>query len=363
MARKIFLGIGCGPIQTGIFISGAHKAGFEKIIIAEVNPVLVEKIRQAGSITINISTNEGVKKAVFDRVEIYNPFVEEDLEVLKKYAAEADVLNTALPGTKFYPSSAKWLKEAFARNPEKTHYFYTSENSTTAADDLHKAMGDDFPKTYYLDTVIGKMSKIFKNSENDYPVLAPGLEMGHLVEEFNEIYSSDAPGLEEAAPAGVYAKADLGPFEEAKLYGHNASHFVLGLALSMRGCGYMSEGTMYPEVMKEVRDCLIHECGQALCKKYAGFDPYFEMGNFTVWADELIQRMVSSYLTDSVERIIRDLDRKLGYADRSIGAIRLCLSQGVEPTILIRYARFAASRWAFQKLSEDWPDKQLLKKF
>ena len=31
---KTFLGIGLGPIQTGIFVSGASKGNFDRIVVA-----------------------------------------------------------------------------------------------------------------------------------------------------------------------------------------------------------------------------------------------------------------------------------------------------------------------------------------
>ena len=44
-----FLGIGLGPIQTGIFLAGAAKGGFDRIVIAEVNDALKNAVNAAGS--------------------------------------------------------------------------------------------------------------------------------------------------------------------------------------------------------------------------------------------------------------------------------------------------------------------------
>ncbi len=359
MSEKIFLGIGCGPIQTGIFVAGASKGNFDKIVIAEVNPVMVEAIRKAGSITVNTSNAKGIVTNTYDKVEIYNPSVAEDLEILKDYASKAIAINTALPATKFYQFCVPWLKEGFKRTPDAQRYVYTSENSTTAADDFKNTMAEDFPNTYYLDTVIGKMSKIFKIAENpELPPLAPGLDAGHLVEEFCTIYTTNAPGIENVGIVGLYPKKDIYPFEEAKLYGHNASHFALGMMAKARKCTYMSEVAAFPEAMQEVKDLLINECGAALCKKFAGVDDYFKVEVFNAWAEELIERMVSPNLADSVDRIIRDLDRKLSWNDRSIGAIRMCLSQGVYPELLIKNAKNAAAMYAFAQLGEAYPEDE-----
>ena len=68
-----------------IFVAGASKGNFEKIVIAEVNPAMVEAIRKAGSITVNTSNASGIVTDTYDKVEIYNPSVAEDLEILYTY--------------------------------------------------------------------------------------------------------------------------------------------------------------------------------------------------------------------------------------------------------------------------------------
>jgi len=354
---KLFLGIGCGPIQTGIFVAGAHQKGFERIVLAEVNPQLVVTIGQAGSITVNTANISGIRAESYDRVEIYNPQTADGLARLTDCAREADVINTALPGTRFYPQCAAWLRRGFEQAPDKVRYLYTSENSTTAALELEAAVGHDF-NHYYLDTVIGKMSKVFDGCKCDLAPLAPGAGVGHLVEEFNTIYSTAAPGLAEFAPAGLYQKTELHPFEEAKLYGHNAVHCVLGLALKQAGAQSMSEAVKYPEILAEVTICLKAECGRALCQKYAGVDDYFKPESFNRWADELVGRMVSPNLSDSVERVIRDMERKLGFDDRLAGALRLVLSQGIKPEILLKYTRLALQNCDGANVVKNWPPEK-----
>ena len=50
---RTFLGIGAGPIQTGIFVSGASRGGFSRIVLADVDEALVDAVRLAGSLTVN----------------------------------------------------------------------------------------------------------------------------------------------------------------------------------------------------------------------------------------------------------------------------------------------------------------------
>ncbi len=356
---KTFIGIGAGPIQTGIYVAGAAEGGFDRLVLAEVEPTLVAALKQHHSITVNTAEVDRITTRTYEHIEVYNPNDPNDLPQLIEIAKDALAFNTALPATKFYKFCAPWMKEAFAKNPSGKRYVYTSENSTTAADDLRAAMGVEFPYTYYLDTVIGKMSKVFAAGESDLPTLTPGFAKGHLVEAFNTIYTSSAPGIEEVGVKNLYAKADLVPFEEAKLYGHNANHLLLALLAAERGCTSMSEAAKYPEIVDYTLQALIQESGAALCKKYAGVDEYFETANWSAWAQELVRRMISPLLSDAIARVARDLTRKLGWEDRIVGAARLCQTQGVDCPRLRHGIDIALRFNAIDALLEgDWKDRE-----
>ncbi len=344
MKEKIFLGIGAGPIQTGIFASGASNSGFDRIVLADVDKELVDAIKLSHSITVNTAEYDEIIENTYSNIEIYNSNVPEDLEELKRVASHAKVICTALPATSFYKFLTPWLKSAFETAPDFQRFVYAAENSTTAAEELKEAIGD-FSSTYYLDTVIGKMSKVFDTSETSLTPLTPSMTRGHLVEAFNTIYTETAPGIEEIEFQGLYPKKNLKPFEYAKLYGHNAAHFLMAMLASEQGCTNMDQVQNLPDVMKTVTFALKNECGAALCEKFRGDDELFTKHGFDQYANELIHRMTSKTLSDSVDRVIRDLDRKLGWEDRVIGTIRLCLAQGIKPEILIKGALIASKRY------------------
>ncbi|MGL4943929.1 MAG: hypothetical protein ACRC46_12160 [Thermoguttaceae bacterium] len=334
-----FLGIGAGPIQTGIFVAGAAAMRCERIVLVDVDESLVDAIQRSGSVTVNTSGAESVTATTFNNVVALHP--ERDHDAVVEAASYATYLATALPATRFYANVAPWLREAFFRVPQKIRYVYTAENSTTAAHELAELVGD-FPNTFYLDTVIGKMSQVFETSSSSLPPLVAGYARGHLVEEFHTIYSSHAPGIETNGLAGLTPKRDLRPFEEAKLYGHNATHLVLGVWANQRGCRVMSDIAAFPDLVARAEEVLINECGRALCKRFAGADDFFRPATFAAWGRELVARMISPTLSDSVERVLRDIDRKLAPNDRLLGAIRLCVAEGVAPTLLVNAARDAS---------------------
>lgn len=341
---KTFLGIGLGPIQTSIFLEGAFRGGFDRLVIADVDAALIQAIRgNSGTIQINIASNTAVTAATISGVEIYNPLVPDDLKKLVEAAAQADEVATALPSIAFFKHLG-WMRAGFEQQPRRRRFVYAAENHNHAAEELEKSVGT-FPQTYYLNTVIGKMSCIFPAEEcarRGIPPLTPAADRGHLVETFNRILIQACDGVAERSVKGLYDKPDLLPFEEAKLYGHNAVHFWLGIHAQRKGIQFMHEVAGDAELLARARKAFVKESGAALCKKWAGADDLFTSQGFGIYSGDLLVRMINPFLTDRVDRVCRDLERKLSWDDRVIGTMRLVLKQEISPVIFSGGAALAA---------------------
>ena len=138
-------------------------------------------------------------------------------------------------------------------------------------------------------------------------------------------------------------KDDLLPFEEAKLYGHNATHAVLGYLGAMLGVARVADLQEQPGMLPFARRAFIEESGAALIRKHAGVDPLFTPEGYQEFADDLLVRMTNPFLVDLIERVTRDTERKLGWNDRLAGTMRVALEQGIAPQ---RYALGAAAALA-----------------
>ncbi len=127
-------------------------------------------------------------------------------------------------------------------------------------------------------------------------------------------------------------KDQLLPFEEAKLFGHNAIHALMAYLAAFKGYSKMSRLRDDSQIMQIARDAFINESGAALRKKYSSIDDeLFTEDGFRHYAEDLLERMTNPYLEDTVERAGRDPIRKLGVNDRIFGAMALCLDQGIKP--------------------------------
>jgi mannitol-1-phosphate/altronate dehydrogenase len=257
MAGHVFTGFGFGPIQGGLFAKEAFQSGnFTRIAIAEIDAELVDAVRaNNGSYYVNIAKDDGIETIQIDNAELLNPNVAADRRILLEALTRSMEIVTCLPSVSLYEAGgadsvvsliAEGLKNSIAR----ATIIYTAENNNHAAEILEKAVREKNPalveeKVQFLNTVIGKMSRVVTNpaeiSKLKLRTIAPGINRAFLVEQFNRILVSRTriagfkPGIEI-----FIEKDDLLPFEEAKLYGHNAIHSLLGFIGAVKGIKSMT---------------------------------------------------------------------------------------------------------------------------
>ncbi|WP_298982505.1 hypothetical protein [Caldilinea sp.] len=360
-----FVGFGFGPIQAGLFLTEAFASGnFERLVVAEVLPDVVAAVRRAGSFTVNIGHADHISALSVAPVEMYNPADPADRRRLVEAVAVAGEMATALPSVAHYAtdgeaSVASILAEGLLRKVEidaPPAVVYAAENHTRAAELLAEAVTAALPagrrdaalrRAQFLNTIIGKMSGAPEETEDLRPI-APGLQRAFLVEAFNRIYISqiqrppDDP-LWSSFRRGIEVfieKPDLAPFAEAKLYCHNAGHALAAYLAHALGFRRMDELRSRPDVLEFVRSAMLEESGAPLCARFTGVDPLFTPEGMRAYVNDLITRMLNPFVRDAVARVGRDPERKLGWDDRLIGAMRRALAADVIPR---RYALGAAA--------------------
>jgi len=362
---RTFLGFGFGAIQSGLFLYEAfHSGEFRRLVVVEVIPEMVNAVRREGGyFWVNIAHYDRIETFCIGPVEIYNPNIETDRLKTLAAIAEAEEIATAVPSVAFYVSNKpgsihRLLADGLCRKvecEEARAIVYAAENHNHAAEMLEHAVMNLIPqerqsgvrsKARFLNTVIGKMSQVVADplevrSRSLTPIM-PSLQRAFLVEVFNRILVTKIQ-FPESFKRGIYVfqeKDDLLPFEEAKLYGHNATHALLGYMGAMLGTQNIADLKKTPGMMSFARAAFIEESGATLIRKHAGVDALFTPEGYRDFADDLLERMTNPFLVDTIERVTRDTERKLGWSDRLIGTIRMALQQGITPR---RYALGAAA--------------------
>jgi mannitol-1-phosphate 5-dehydrogenase len=387
---RSYVGFGFGAIQAGLFLYEAYRSGnFGRLVVAEVLPDVVQGLRWAGgTYTLNIAYLERVESVPVGPIEIYDPASAPDRERLVDALSRAQEIGTAIPRVTLYqtegPGSLHRLLAEGLRRKAAGHgpaaVVYTAENHNHAAEILETAVLDDVPhaergaalaRVQFLNTVIGKMSGVISDPEtireHGLATITAKDHRAFLVEAFNRILISrlEARAVEGEPPfhRGIEVfeeKQDLLPFEEAKLYGHNATHALAAYMGGLAGAQRIADLNTMPGALAFLRAAFLEESGEALVRKHAGVDPLFTREGFAHYAGDLLARMTNPYLLDTVERVGRDPARKLGWNDRLVGTMRVALDWGVEPR---RYACGAAAALAALDrsiLEQAYPARALL---
>jgi mannitol-1-phosphate 5-dehydrogenase len=374
--NKTFVGIGFGPIQAGLFLYEAFYSGnFKRLVVAEVVPEIVAAVRHGGGkCWVNVATANGVEQRPVSGVEIFNPADPAGRRSLVAALSEADEIATALPSVSFFTAGgeksvaallAEGLRARLAGGSPGRCIVYAAENHNHAAEilwqTLEPLLGEWKEKAHdcvqCLNTVIGKMSGVVGDEaqirEQNLKRIAGEAGRCFLVEEFNRILISKIKWPDFKRGITVFEeKDDLLPFEEAKLYGHNATHALLGYLARRKKYRFMSDTAGDKRLLDLAGEAFIEESGKALCRKYSGLDRLFTPEGYADYAADLLKRMLNPHLRDMIERVVRDPRRKLGWDDRLIGTMRLALGQGINPA---RYA--LGARAALEMLAETEPEK------
>jgi len=351
IGKKTYLGFGLGAVQSGLMLYEAFKSdNFKRFVILEINRDIVTAVKDWGNrIAVNTATQNGIYKTIITDIEIYDPNDPGDRESISSAIYQADEMATALPSVDFYDRGKNSVARLLAENinPDLPRIIYTAENNNYAAEILrerleHYADANTLRQFQTINTVIGKMGGVIFDegtvAELNLDWMTPHSKAAILVEEFHDIIISKIELTNFKRGIEVFQeKDDLLPFEEAKLFGHNAVHSALGFFASLSGYTFMSEIRNDPHLFQYGVEAFRNESGAFLLKKYKNVDdPLFTEEGFHHYGTDLLERMTNPYLRDEVQRICRDPVRKLGYDDRFFGTIREAINQGVSPRIFAK---------------------------
>ena len=353
---RTYVGFGFGAIQAGLFLQEAfHSRAFSRLVVAEIDPKIVGSLRAGGNhFMLNIAHSDRIESVRIGPVEVCNPNDERDRKLLIAAVAAASEIGTAIPSVGGYDRGGEGsIRQVLADGLRMKAVgsgpaciVYAAENHNQAAEILKAQVQEAVPpdldddvsrNVCFLNTVIGKMSGLItapmEMRELNLSPVTPGEVKAFLVEAFNRILISRIPpNFGTRFQRGIRTfveKDDLLPFEEAKLYGHNATHALAGYIGAMLGAERISDLSSRPDILPFLADAFIRESGAALIRKYNGIDPLFTPEGYRRYAEDLLERMFNPFLNDRIERVIRDTPRKLGWDDRLIGTMRLAVNQGI----------------------------------
>ena len=319
---------GAGNIGRAFVGQLFARAGWE-VVFVEVDPVLIEALNHARRYIVEIR-DEPPGQIPVENVRAVDA---RERALAAEEVATADMAATAV-GPHALDSVYPLLAGGLVRRRELRGGpldILICENLRSAADVFRENLGRQLPEHFdiecdvgLVETSIGKMVPLVSDAERARDPLTV------YAEAFNTLIV-DGRAFKRPVPEvpGLDAKDNIAAYVDRKSFIHNLGH----AAAAYVGFAGQPERIYLWEVMDDPRveavaRCAMWESGKALIAEYPD---EFDHANQGEHIEDLLRRFRNRRLGDTVYRVGRDLFRKLGPADRVMGALRLQMKHGVEP--------------------------------
>lgn len=318
---------GAGNIGRGFIGQLFSQSGYEVVFI-DVNSQVVDKLNSDKCYPIKFVSDKGSHEVIIENVRAINGL---DIESVAKEISEADVMATAI-GVNVLPRIAapvaKGLKKRWENKNMDPLNIIICENLLDAnhflkklvkegLDDEEKGLVDDL--VGFVEASIGRM----------VPVMTTAMQEGNIlqicVEEYGEL-PVDMDGFKGEIPQ-IKNMIPFSPFEyyiQRKLFIHNMGHAITAYLGQIKGYRYIWEA-INDESIRNISRAAMMESALAL-----SIEHNIELQTVQAHVEDLISRFGNRQLGDTIERVGRDLTRKLATNDRLIGALNLCIKHNID---------------------------------
>ncbi|NMC83330.1 MAG: mannitol dehydrogenase [Armatimonadetes bacterium] len=321
---------GAGNIGRGFLGQLFHESGYVTVFVDVLEP-LVEALNARGEYPVRIVDRQTKTLTVRNVRALHS----NDLDAVATELAAADIAATAVGGP-VLPHIAPALASGIARrfvNPRALPLnIIVCENLIHAGPHLRALVqryldpslhGLLEERVGFVEASIGRM----------VPVMTPEVRAEDPLLIEVEAYCElpvDADGFRGPVPdiAHLLPLPNFGAIVERKLYVHNAGHASAAYLGYLRRCEFVWQAVEDPFIRRVTRGAMSESC-LGLSRKHG-----VPLAELQAHAEDLLRRFHNKALGDQVARVAKDPMRKLGPEDRLIGAARMCLEQGVEPSNL-----------------------------
>lgn len=319
---------GAGNIGRGFIGQLFYMSGYETTFV-DVNMDIVNRLNTDGSYPIYITRGDRYEEY---RVENVRAVDGRDIPAVAEAIAEADIGATAVG-----VNILRFIAEPFAAGVKlrRERNIYVPLNviiceNMIAADKyfagLVKAHLTAEEQAYFdeyialVEPSIGRMVPATPKELSDGNPLAVCVEEYCELPVDKEAFKGDIPQIANMVP---FAPFDY--YIQRKLFLHNMSHAMTAYLGALKGCTYIWEAALDPEIQLLVLRALI-EAARALSLEHG-----LPLGEIYDHTENLLYRFENKLLGDTIERVGRDTKRKLSENDRLVGAANLCYKHGIMP--------------------------------
>jgi mannitol-1-phosphate 5-dehydrogenase len=317
---------GAGNIGRGFIGQLLSLSGFE-VVFAELDPRIVAAMNTARRYPLRVVSESGDSETYVENVRAV---AASDQKALAREIAHAELVCTAvgaaaLPG--IAPSLASGLEERWRAGIMAPLNVILCENLIDADRVLREAVASRLEASE-----LGAFSRLAGFARASVgrmvPLMTDEMREGNILRIWVEPYDHlpvDADALVGTLPF-VKNLEPSRPFDlwiERKLYIHNLGHAALAYLGALQGCRFIWEAVRDGFAAGAARGAMEEAATAIAASRKVPIGPLLEH------VDDLFSRFANRKLGDTVERVGRDLARKLAPQDRLLGALGLCARQGL----------------------------------
>lgn len=320
--------IGPGRIGCGFAGHILATAGHELTFVGR-GPI-VDQLGRARSYRVRLVDGP---RATEDEVAVVRALHTSDPGAIEAIA-EADLVGVSV-GTASLPTVAELLAAGLARNPRIVNVL-AFENAPDAGDILAREVTARAPSAARHGFSGALASRIVTRRLGDLQASAPLTFVGDHAAAC-VVQGSSLRGELPAIPQ-LRAVDDYQAWVQKKLFTFSAGHATTAYLGALKGYRYVHAAIRDPEIRDRVLEAM-EEGRRGLEARYGA-----ELAGDRAELEAIVARFENAALNDPIARVGRDPARKLGCADRLLGAARLAEAAGVLPR---RLALAAAAALCF----------------
>jgi len=322
---------GAGNVGRGFIGQLFSESGYN-VIFVDIDEPLIAALNARRAYTIRLVDNERAKEVTIASVRALHT---QEMEAVTSALAEADIAATAV-GVRALPRVAPLVAAGIDRRATTGRQtplnVIVCENMKDAAATCRRMVSAHMPAAHhdylqahvgFVDTVIGRM----------VPPPTPEMRAQDpsliAVEPYTEL-PVDRAGFAGTIPeiVGMEPCDNFAAYTARKLYVHNCGHAMLAYLGYLRRHAFCYRA-LEDTAIRPLFERALAESKQGIAAAY-GVDP--------AWLDtyiaDITRRLANRALGDTIARLGRDPLRKLGPADRLVGAARMAKAAGVAPGAL-----------------------------
>lgn len=332
---------GGGNIGRGFIGATLSQSGYEVTFIDVAEPV-IQALQEKHAYPVRYVSSDGYEDVMIEHVTAVNG---NDTEAAAEAIAACDIMATAVGARilKFIvPNIVAGLRKRWARGDRPLNIIIC-ENLNDANKILDGMLKEQLSveeqkhfdeKVGLVEASIGRMVPVQTEEMKDGDPMRVCVERYGFLPVDLDAFKGTVPEITNMVP---FAPFDF--YIKRKLFIHNMGHATCAYLGGYIGRKYIYQSIEDPEILGIVENAML-ESALALSKKYG-----VELNQLMLHITDLLGRFRNAALKDTCKRVGGDPARKLGAADRLIGAGLLCMEQGIAPAYIAVGAAGAVYRY------------------